>query len=427
MRLAVVGAGPVGLASAAVYALAGHRVTLVERDPGRLATLRAGRLPFHEDGLQRAWVNLSGSVEIVSALAAVPAPDLVVCCVGTPSLPTGASDLAQIDAVVTAMADLERSVLVVRSTVPPGTGQYFLPRLRAMGHGYVSHPEFLQEGTALQDSVAPNRLIAGVEDPALAESVFALYPGAHCPRLVVDVTTAELVKIASNAHLAMRISFINEMALLAERVGADIGRVADGMGLDPRIGPAYLRAGLGYGGSCFPKDVRALAALSQSLGMHSQMLQAVMDLNARLPLEMTQRLEARLGDLAGRRIAIWGLAFKPGTDDTRESQAVRLAECLCARGAEVRVHDPVAGCPGHLDGATSYDDALEAIERAEALVLATEWPDYRQMEPASVAERMAAPRFVLDARNALPARAWESAGLEYRGVGRQGARAGVGV
>ncbi len=420
MNVAVVGAGPVGVASAAVYALGGHRVSIVERSAERVALLRRGALPFFEEGLSRAWRSLAGAVAVVPSVALCPeVPQVVVCCVGTPSLPDGSADLSQLDAVLGALEGLPPCTLVVRSTVPPGTGRRLLPRLRAAGHGYASHPEFLQEGSALRDTVQPSRLVVGADDPEPREAVYALYPDATCPRVSVDIPTAEFIKVATNAHLAMRVSYINEMALLADRLGADIDAVAEGVGLDPRIGRAYLRAGLGYGGSCFPKDTRALTALARGLDEEMPLLRAVIEINARQPVLLAERLRTRLGGLRGRRLGLWGLAFKPGTNDMRESQAVRLLELLCADGAEVAVHDPVAVGNGHLPaGAVQVPTALDAVAGAQAVVLATEWPEYRGLRPEEVAGCMAAPRLLLDARNVLPPHAWTAAGIDYCGVGR---------
>ena len=419
MNVAVVGAGPVGVASAVVYALSGHRVVLVERAGERLAALRSGRLPFHEEGLARAWVALAGAVDLVPDLGRVAHPGAVVVCVGTPSGAEGAADLSQVEAVLGALDGVPPTVVVMRSTVPPGTGRRLAARLAPWGHGYAAHPEFLQEGTALEDSLRPTRVVIGADVPAVADLVAALAPGLGRPCLRVDVPTAEFIKIAANAHLAMRVSFINEMAQLCERLGADIQRVAEGVGMDPRIGPAFLRAGLGYGGSCFPKDTRALSALGRRLDADLPLLAAVIAVNARQPQRCVARLAERLGGLQGRRVGVWGLAFKPGTDDVRESQALRLVEELAARKAVVRVHDPLASAAVPLPpGVQRVDDPLRAASGAEAVVLATEWPLYRTLDPLAVAAAMEAPRVLLDARNALAPEPWAQAGVEYRGVGR---------
>ena len=418
MRLAVVGAGPVGVATAVVYKLARHGVVVVEKDPSRRERLGAGVLPFLDSGLASAWADLHADTPVVTSLAEAGTVDLVVCCVGTPSRPDGAADLSQVESVVRAIESGPRTTLVMRSTVPPGTGAGLGPRLARGGNGYVSHPEFLQEGRALDDSLRPSRLVAGAADPELCDAVFALYPEADCPKIAVDVATAELIKLAANAHLAMRISFVNEMALLAERVGADIAGVVRGIGLDPRIGSHFLRAGLGYGGSCFPKDTRALSALGDSVGRELSLLRGVIQVNNRMPTEYVGVLERRLGGLAGRTIGVWGIAFKPGTDDVRESQAVRIVSWLHQGGATVRVHDPAAMLPADLP-VTQVSQPLEVAEQAHAVVLATEWPEYAQLRPVQVATRMLAPRLVVDARNALPWDEWEAAGLECLAIGRR--------
>ena len=421
MRVAVVGAGPVGVASAVTAALGGHDVLVVEQRGDRRACLAEGLLPFHEEALERAWKALGPSVALRASLRDGGGPaDLVVCCVGTPSLSDGSSDLSQVERVAAEVAELPPTVLVVRSTVPPGTGARLAAQLATTGHGYAAHPEFLQEGRALQDSVHPSRIVVGADDAWVHERVFALYPGLGSPRMAVDIPTAELIKVAANAHLAMRISFINEMAVVAEHFGADIEVVAKGLGLDPRIGPSFLRAGLGYGGSCFPKDVRGLTALSRAVGSELRLLRAVIEVNVQQPVRLVDHLVAGLGSLRERRVAIWGVAFKPGTDDVRESQAVRVAELLLERGARVVVHDPVVRAPGGLPARVDWaDGALAALDGADALVLATEWPEYRAVEPGIAVPRMAGVHpLVMDGRNALRAEQWIRAGAEYHGMGR---------
>lgn len=408
-----------GVASAASYALAGHAVTLVELDPRRRGQLAAGTLPFHEDGLARAWRGLRAAIRLAPTLAGGgPALDAVVCCVGTPSGADGAADLSQVTGLVERLRALPPTVFVVRSTVPPGTGVRLAERLGRWGHAYAAQPEFLQEGSAFEDSLRPTRVVIGAADPAVHDRVAALAP-ARCPVLRVDIPTAEFIKIAANAHLAMRVSFMNEMAGLCARVGADITQVAVGIGLDPRIGPHFLRAGLGYGGSCFPKDTRALSALGRSLDTDLPMLAAVIAINARQPARCAAELASRLGGLRHRRIGVWGLAFKPGTDDVRESPALRLLEELATAGARLAAHDPVVAPDLALPlGCLRVATPLEAAAGAAALVLATEWPEYLDQDPAAVAAVMEPPALLLDGRNALAPADWEAAGLWYLGVGR---------
>ncbi len=432
MRVAVVGAGPVGVASAVTAALGGHDVAVVEQRDDRRSCLAEGHLPFHEEALEHAWKALGSSVALRASLRDAESADLVVCCVGTPSLSDGSSDLSQVEGVATEMAGLPPAVFVVRSTVPPGTGTRLGVQLAATGHGYAAHPEFLQEGRALQDSVHPSRIVVGADEPWIHQRVFALYPGLSSPRLAVDIPTAELIKVAANAHLAMRISFINEMAVVAEHFGADIEVVAKGLGMDPRIGPSFLRAGLGYGGSCFPKDVRGLTALSRAVGSELRLLRAVIEVNLQQPVRLVDRLMTRLGSLRDRRVAIWGVAFKPGTDDVRESQAVRVAELLLERGARVVVHDPVVCAPGGLPPHVTWaDGAIPALNGADAVVLATEWPEYRTVDPVTAVARMNGMHpLVVDGRNALCEREWVRAGADYQGMGRSQATTqplGVGV
>ncbi|HEY8415473.1 MAG TPA: UDP-glucose/GDP-mannose dehydrogenase family protein, partial [Thermaerobacter sp.] len=326
----------------------------------------------------------------------------------------------------------DRPVVVMKSTVPPGTGRRLQERyLAAHGIAYVSNPEFLREGSAVYDWFHPDRVVIGSESEEAAARVRALYEGYGAPIVVTDTTTAEMIKYGANAFLATKISFINELANMCDRVGADVEVVARGIGLDPRIGPDFLRAGLGYGGSCFPKDVRALDHLALVYDYPFELLRAVIAVNSRQRLLPLFALRREFGSLAGLPVAVLGLSFKPNTDDIREAPALDLIPLLLQEGAEVRAADPRAAerARAVLPGAVRVtESALEAVDGARALVLCTEWEEFRQLDWAAVAARMQEPRFVFDGRNALDRDRLEALGFRYQGVGRgRPVGAGLGV
>ncbi len=422
--LCVVGAGYVGLTAAACFADLGHRVCCLEASPARLELLQRGRIPIVEPGLdhlvarsvEEGRLAFTGDVREAMADASI-----VFLCVGTPPRPDGTPDLGQLERaareVVTATTrDL---VLVTKSTVPPGTGEaleILCAEVAAPGQrvDVVSNPEFLRESRAVEDFFHPDRIVVGSEDPEAGQRVAALYePGP--PVVLSDRRGAELVKYASNAFLAVKISFANEIAGLCERLGTDAGPVLRGVGLDNRIGSQFLSQGPGYGGSCLPKDLSGLLAVGEAVGYAAPLAAAAEAINERARRSVVEKLEVALGDLAGVRVGVLGLAFKPGTDDTRDSPAVDLVNLLVERGAAVRAQDPLAA-PIALP-APRVADPLEAAAGADALVVATAWTDYAALDPATVGEVMAR-RVVLDAVGVLPADRWRDAGFVVYGVGR---------
>jgi UDPglucose 6-dehydrogenase len=303
--------------------------------------------------------------------------------------------------------------------VPVGTGRSI--QRRRDGLGYVSNPEFLQEGSAAQDFMKPDRVVIGAEDgsASFADRVEALYAPLDAPLVRTDVASAEMIKLASNAFLATKISFINEIANVSEELGADVAEVARGMGLDDRIGPRFLRAGVGFGGSCFPKDVQALKQLAGNTGYHFQLLTAVVEVNELQKRRTIGKLQKHLGSLVGKEIALLGVAFKPHTDDIREATSVVLSGRLAGEGANVRVYDPVAAAKADsmLAGAHISDSVLEAVDGADAAVLVTEWPEFAELDWAEVKRRMRVP-LVVDGRNFLDREALIEAGFTYEGIGR---------
>jgi UDPglucose 6-dehydrogenase len=428
-RITVIGAGYVGLITAVCLARSGHDTLCVDIDEERVAGLTAGRSPIYEPGIdEMLGEGLASGRLRFSTPADGWAPllgEVLFVAVGTPASETGAADLSAVRAVARAVADAAEHplVMVMKSTVPPGTGQALCRdqlAASAVPIAYVSNPEFLREGRAIEDWYRTDRIVLGGADDAAVDAVAALYAGIEAPIVRTDVASAETIKYASNAFLATKISFINEMANVCDAVGADIDAVALGLGLDTRIGRHFLHAGIGYGGSCFPKDVRALDAISSASGYSFELLQAVIAVNARQRLLPVASLDGLLGGLDARRIAVLGLTFKPDTDDTREAPALDIVTALVGRGASVRVCDPLAGPVDLPAGAERLSDPMDALRGAHAAVLATEWPVFVELDWTAACATMEAPRAIFDGRNALdPARIAGGGGL-YMAVGRDG-------
>jgi len=418
--IGVIGVGWVGLVTAACFADLGHRVVARDILPEKVAALSRGETTIHEpeldDLLARNAERLTFTTDMDELLASAR---LLFVCVDTPPTRSGDADLSRVRAVVEELPADGEHVLIMKSTVPAGTGEAI--RRDRPGLAYVSCPEFLKEGSAVADFLHPDRVVIGADagDRAGGDAVAALYEPLGGEIVHTDVASAEMIKLASNAFLATKISFVNEIANVCEEVGADVGEVARGMGLDQRIGPSFLRAGIGYGGSCFPKDVSALKMLAGNTGYHFQLLNAVIEVNELQKRRVVQKLVGRLDSLVGRRVALLGLAFKPQTDDMREASSLVLSARLQGEGAEVAAYDPVAAGPARdlLDGVELCDSALEALTGADAAVLVTEWPEFAELDWAEAAGRMARPLLV-DGRNFLDPRELVSAGFEYEGIGR---------
>lgn len=414
----VVGAGYVGLVTAAGLASLGHRVVLTERDPDRVRSVSEGRAPFHEPGVDATLADAlaGGTLTVSGRNTDVLGSDVVLLALPTPPLADGSADTAAVESVLDELrAGLAREVVAIRSTVPIGTIAAACERLG--GRPVVANPEFLREGRALADFLHPDRIVVGADDPAAGKAVLGLYDGLPGERILTDPVTAELVKYASNAYLAARITFVNGLANLATAVGADIETVTRGMGLDPRIGPEFLRPGPGYGGSCFPKDIVALIARSREAGFAFDLLEAVVAADEDQRRHIVERLSAAVGGLDGRRVALWGLAFKSGTDDTRVSPAIKLADLLAAAGAEVVAHDPLAAPPAGFPGGVA-ETPVEAARAADAVLVATEWPEYGQVDLTGVAAVMAGD-VLFDARNVVDRQAARASGLRYLSLGRR--------
>jgi UDPglucose 6-dehydrogenase len=437
MKVSVIGIGHVGLVTAGALARWGHEVVGYDVDPEKIATLEAGAVPFYEPGLGElltegtAAGRLTYTNEILDALVDA---EVAFVCVGTPPLPGGGPNLSFVEAVGRAVAEHATGdiVLVEKSTVPANTGrrleQTISREQQRTGNSrhidVVSNPEFLKEGTAVEDTLHPDRIVYGTSSERARDAMREIYRVVveedGCPVVETDVASAELIKHASNAFLATRISFMNAIARICDRVGADVEEIARGMGLDARIGPAFLRAGIGYGGSCFPKDVDAFAHLARQVGYEFELLEAVRAINEGQRDLVLDKLEAELWHLDGKTVALLGAAFKPGTDDLREAPAIHIARKLIAAGATVRVYDPVAldAVADQLPEVERYDDPLEACRGAHAAVVATEWEEVQKLGAGQLLEVLAYP-IVIDGRNVFDPDEFIDAGIRYHSIGRR--------
>jgi UDPglucose 6-dehydrogenase len=420
--LAIFGAGWVGLVTGACFADLGHTVTIRDVVPEKIERLREGELSFFEPGLaELVEKNRKRLTFTLDAAEAAQAAELLFVCVDTPPTYSGDADLSRVWTVIDELPRLERRViLVMKSTVPVGTGDKVRAALEARGldHiGYVSNPEFLAEGGAVRDFMHPDRVVVGSFAAADGERVAGLYAEMEAPIVRADVASAEMIKLAANAFLATRISFINEIANVCEVTGADVEKVAEGVGLDHRLGPHFLKAGVGFGGSCFPKDTSALKQLASNSGYHFQLLSAVIEVNELQKRRVINKLQKYLGRLRGKRIALLGLAFKANTDDMREAPSVVLASRLLAEGADVRAYDPVAK-PGDLvSGMATCDSVAEAVRDADAAVIVTDWDEFRSIVSAELRDSMRRP-LIIDGRNLLDPDEARAAGFTYEGIGR---------
>ena len=422
MKVGIFGAGWVGLVTGSCLADLGHDVVIRDVVPEKVAALREGKVPFHEEDvpelLERNRDRLSFTLD---AGEVADGADFLFVCVDTPPTHSGDADLSRVWTVIDELPPLEeRTVLVMKSTVPVGTGEKVRAGLDARGLGnvgYVSNPEFLAEGRAVADFMNPDRIVIGAYEAADGDAVEALYDGVDSIVVRCDVNSAEMIKLAANAFLMTRISFINEIANVCELTGADVTKVAEGVGLDHRLGPHFLRAGIGYGGSCFPKDSLALKQLASNSGYHFQLLSAVIEVNELQKRRVIAKLQKHLGRLRGKHVALLGLAFKPHTDDMREAPSIVLASRLLAEGAEVTVWDPVAKPNELLKGVTARESPLEAVRGADAAVIVTEWPELRELASPETLEAMSG-TLIVDGRNLLDPDEVRAAGFAYEGVGR---------
>jgi UDPglucose 6-dehydrogenase len=422
--IGVIGTGYVGLVTAAGFAELGSEVWCVDIDAAKVERLKRGEVPIYEPGLEELLARNAARMHFSTDIAdALEHARLLFVAVGTPPTYSGDADLSAVHAVVDAIPAAENRALVMKSTVPCGTGaslQRVFGEQGKGGLGYVSCPEFLKEGSAVEDFLHPDRVVVGDAGDWAGDAVVELYAPLNAPLVRTDVASAEMVKLASNAFLATKISFINEIANVCEETGADVVEVARGMGMDERIGPKFLQAGIGYGGSCFPKDVDALKQLAGNSGYHFQLLTAVIEVNELQKRRVIGKLHKHLGGLVGKRIALLGLAFKPNTDDMREASSLVLSARLHADGAQVTAYDPVAEEQARklVTGIAFAATPLEAVRDADAVVLVTEWSEIVQLDWAQVGEAMSGD-LLIDGRNALDPQAVRASGLTYEGIGRR--------
>jgi len=429
MNITVVGLGYVGAVAVAALSKAGHNVLGVDVDQGKVSSFQQGVCPFYEPqlsdlisaGLAAGRLRFHRLNEVKE-----PLEEIILVTVGTPTQAYGGTDLSQVYSAIRWIKEHNpgKAVLVMKSTVPPGTGLRLMAEELADSQlKYVFNPEFLREGQAVHDWFHPDRIVIGGEDGDAIALVKKMYKGIETPVLITDVTSAEMIKYAANAFLPTKISFINEIASLCDRLGANIDDVAQGIGLDPRIGPSFLQAGLGYGGSCFPKDTRALEFLSAVKGYNCELLRAVINVNNRQRLLPIQALQEIFPSLKDVKLALLGLAFKPNTDDVREAPALDIARLLVELGAKVQAYDPKAmetARPLLPKEVALCDSAMDALRGAQAAILVTEWQEFIDLPWEKVVGLMAEPRFIFDGRNALDGRALMKLDFKYRGVGRSG-------
>jgi UDPglucose 6-dehydrogenase len=421
--IGVIGTGYVGLVTAAGFAELGSDVWCVDIDAAKVERLRAGEVPIYEPGLAELLAKNAERLHFSTDLReALEHARLLFVAVGTPPTYSGDADLSAVNAVIDAIPASNDHALVMKSTVPSGTGvavKRMFAEQGKSGLAYVSCPEFLKEGSAIKDFMHPDRVVVGDNGDWAGDAVVELYAPLDAPLVRTDIASAEMVKLASNAFLATKISFINEIANVCEETGADVVEVARGMGLDDRIGPKFLQAGIGFGGSCFPKDVDALKQLAGNSGYHFQLLTSVIEVNELQKRRVIGKLHKHLGGLVGKRVALFGLAFKPNTDDMREASSLVLSARLNADGAEVAAYDPVAEEQARklVSGITFAGSPLQAAADADAVVLVTEWPEFLELDWKVVAETMRG-NLLVDGRNALDAESIRAAGLVYEGVGR---------
>jgi UDPglucose 6-dehydrogenase len=430
MRICVIGTGYAGLANSACLADLGNGVIGVDRDQHKIDQLNHGVLPIYEPGLAeivRRNVEAGRLLFSTSYDEGMQDAEYVFVCVSTPSGAEGETDLGDVEQAVTEIAiRIHQPVVIVnRSTVPIGTRDWMSALVRehlqnpSVPFSVVSNPEFLREGSAVYDWMNPDRIVLGTAEPAAAERVGRLYRSLGSELIVTDPRTAEMIKYAANAFLASKVSFINEIANICEALGADVRTVAHGMGTDQRISPEFLAAGIGWGGSCFPKDVSALAYMAAVHGQHPQMLRAVMEINTDQRKRAVTKVREILGGFRGKAIGVWGLSFKPNTDDLRNAPAVSIIRMLLNEGAQVRAYDPVAmeSAERLLPDVQYCGDPYAAVDDADAALLLTEWNEFKQLDMVRVLGSMRRP-VLLDGRNVYDPQRMKELGFIYRGMGR---------
>ena len=431
MNICVVGTGYVGLVTGAVFADLGNDVVCVDNDRAKVEALKAGRMPIYEPGLEEMVARNAGDQRLAFTTdmgAGVRHGDVIFIAVGTPPKATGETDLSHVEAVA---AEIGRcmdgyKVVVNKSTVPVGTGELVREVIvrhqpRPIEFDVVSNPEFLREGSAIEDTLRPDRIVIGAPTQQVAMTLVELYAPIERPMILTDLPSAEVIKYASNAFLATKISFINAIANICEAAGADVTQVMKGMGLDPRIGGAFLQAGLGYGGSCFPKDVDSLIHTAGRLGYEFKLLRSIVEINRERAAHLVETIAKALGPLDDKTVAVLGLAFKPNTDDMREAKSVEVVQLLHAAGARIRAYDPAAmdNAKRLLPSAVTFSESpYEAADGAHAVVLVTEWNEFKYLNLERLRGQLKRP-VIFDGRNLWEPERMRRLGFEYHSVGRK--------
>ena len=434
MKLTLIGSGYVGLTTGACFAEVGHQVLCVDNNPAKIEALLAGRIPIYEPGLEEVVRRNVGNGRLAfttSTPEGVAHGEVVFIAVPTPPQADGSVDLSFIEKVAREIAEclspeMGYRVIVDKSTVPVKTGEKVAETVRryakpGVEFDVVSNPEFLREGCAVDDLMHPDRIVIGANSERALGKMHQIYEPFVAPVLATDINSAELIKHAANSFLALKISYINHLAALCDASGADVSKVADGIGMDKRIGRAFLNAGLGYGGSCFPKDIAAFIAIADQLGVPFKLLKEVQRINAASLERFVGRIRDKLWVLQEKRIAVWGVAFKANTDDVRSSLAVELIRRLAAEGAEITAYDPKAMETGRtlpgMEAVRFADAPMEAAQGADALVIATEWPEFASQNFVELRDRMRTP-IIFDGRNLLDPGSMRHLGFEYTSIGR---------
>ena len=436
MNICVVGTGYVGLVTGAVFSDLGNDVVCVDNDQAKIEALRAGQMPIYEPGLEEMVIRNKDDGRLtftIDLTAAVRQSDVIFIAVGTPPKETGETDLAHVEAVAAAIGRaMDRyKVVVNKSTVPVGTGEFVREVItkhqpRPIDFDVVSNPEFLREGSAIEDTLRPDRIVIGAPNQQVAMTLVELYAPLERPMIITDVPSAEMIKYASNAFLSTKISFINAIANICETAGADVSQVMKGMGLDSRIGMQFLQAGLGYGGSCFPKDVDSLIHTAARFGYDFKLLRSVVEINRERAAHLVEMMRKAMGPLEDRTIAVLGLAFKPNTDDMREAKSLEVVRLLHAAGAQLRAYDPVAmdnARPMMPEGVVFCESAYEAAAGADGVALLTEWNEFKYLNLDRLGGLLRR-RVIFDARNLYEPERMRRLGFEYYSIGRKPVLAG---
>jgi UDPglucose 6-dehydrogenase len=427
-KVAIIGTGYVGLTTGICFAYLGHDVICVDKDKSKIKNIKKGIIPIYEPGLKEILEKYQKNISFTTDLKdAVQNSEIIFVCVGTPAKRDGSIELTQFKKAIKEIAEClnGRKVVVNKSTVPVGTGDWTKKEIKKYYKGkffVLSNPEFLREGSAVKDSLEPDRIVIGTEDESAKEIILDIYSSIAAPKLVTDVRSAELIKYAANAFLATKISFINEIANLCERTGGDVNKVAEGIGLDKRIGKSFLNAGIGYGGSCFPKDISGLIKISDQRNYNFKLIRAVAEVNEDQQKNFVGKIIKVLKKNKGKVVGIWGLSFKPNTDDIRKSPAIEIIKSLQKKHYRVQVYDPVAIGKAKKELSTKNikfcKSPLEAAKNADVLALVTDWPEFSEINMKKLRSLMYRPYF-FDGRNQFDPSKMKKIGFYYEGIGRK--------